>query len=420
MRGRIQHPARFMASFLIWFWIAPSPASASPTAAISTSEATTCVVSSDGTVWCWGANQYGQLGNGTTSLTIAPVQAVQVTTEDGGPLEGVVAIAAGQVHECALKGGGTVWCWGYHYYGNLGNGMSGVRPGLDCHTEGGCGTPYAVQVVSGQGGGPLTNVLKVIAGSMHTCALRSDGTVWCWGDNAKVGLGDGTTTNRSTPVQVTEGNAQTPFTSAADIAAGDGTSCASKTNGSAWCWGGNADGQVGDGTTRNRKSAARVKTSKQSVLPEDVLDVTGGYGYNCARRSDTSVWCWGNDQVFAKPVLRNGLSFLGSVQLAAHISHTCARRADGTLWCWGDNSSGQLGDGSGLSSAEPVQVRLAPGGAPLSDAIDLSRGSFAFYTCTRRQDGSPWCWGDNEYGQLGDGTFISRPNPVEATVFPAF
>lgn len=421
MSCRIKRRTALVAALLLmWSWIVPSPASSGAAAAISTSDATTCVVRSDGTVWCWGDNQYGQLGNGTTSLTIAdPIQAVQVTTEGGAPLVGVVAIAAGQVHECARKGDGTVWCWGYHYYGNLGNGTSGVRPGLDCHTEGGCGTPYAVQVVSGQGGA-LTSVVKVIAGRMHTCALRLDKAVWCWGYNAEGGLGDGTTTNRSTPVQVTQGNTKTRLTSAADVAAGDGTSCASKTDGTVWCWGWNYYGQVGDGTTRNRMSAVRVMTSKQSVLPGDVLDVTGGYAYNCARRSDTSVWCWGNNQVFAKPVLKSGSNFLGSAQLAAHISHTCARKGDGTLWCWGENQYGQLGDGSGLSSTEPVQVLLAPGGAPLADAIDLSRGSYAFYTCTRRQDGSPWCWGNNDYGQLGDGTFVDRPNPVEAVVFPPF
>jgi alpha-tubulin suppressor-like RCC1 family protein len=161
-----------------------------------------------------------------------------------------------------------------------------------------------------------------------------------------------------------------------------------------------------------------VRLSKQNVLPGDVLDVTGGYGSNCAWRSDTSVWCWGDNQGYARAVLKDGSPFLGSVQLAAQISHTCARKVDGTLWCWGDNQYGQLGDGSGLSSAEPVQVLLAPNGVPLGDAVDLSRGSYAFYTCTRRQDGSPWCWGDNQYGQLGDGTFASRPNPVEATAFP--
>ncbi|MBI4012266.1 MAG: hypothetical protein HY359_08175 [Candidatus Rokubacteria bacterium] len=400
---------------LIWSWPAVSPAVAGAVA-VSTSEATTCVVRSDGTVWCWGDNRYGQLGNGTTSEYIPePIQAVQVTAEGGGSLQDVVAIAAGQVHECALKADGTVWCWGYHYYGNLGNGKSGVTPGLDCHTQGGCGTPYAVQVVSGQGGA-FANVLKVIAGRMHTCALRSDGTVWCWGYNVEGELGDGTTTNRSTPVQVTQGNVGTLFTNAADVAAGGGTSCASKTDGTAWCWGWNFYGQVGDGTTRDRKSAVRVKTSKQASLSE-VTDMAGGYHYNCVRRSDTSVLCWGNGQLFARPVLQGGSDFSGTVQLAAHISHACARKADGTVWCWGDNSWGQLGDGSGLSSGEPVQVLLSPGGPALEDAIDLSRGSHAFYTCARRADGSPWCWGDNEYGQLGDGTFITRPNPVEATVF---
>jgi alpha-tubulin suppressor-like RCC1 family protein len=196
MRRRIEHRAAVVAALLLtWSWVVSGPATAGTAAAISTSDGTTCVVSSDTTVWCWGDNQYGQLGNGSTSLTIAePIQAVQVTMQGGGRLGGVVAIAAGQVHQCALTGDGHVWCWGYRYYGNLGNGTSGVRPGLDCHTQGGCATPYAVQVVSGQGGA-LTGVLKVIAGRMHTCALRSDGTVWCWGDNEYGQLGDGATTN---------------------------------------------------------------------------------------------------------------------------------------------------------------------------------------------------------------------------------
>lgn len=426
MRYRVTHRVALIAGLLLtWCW--PSLAVSGSAVAVSTSEATTCVVRSDATVWCWGDNRYGQLGNGTTSVNIAePIQAVQVIAEGGGWLQGVVAIAAGQAHECALRGGDrTVWCWGYHYYGNLGNGTSGVRSGFDCHTEGGCGTPYALQVVSAQGA-PLTNVLKVIAGRMHTCALRSGGTVWCWGYNVEGELGDGTATNRSTPVQVTQGNAKTLFTNADDVAAGGGTSCASKVDRTAWCWGWNYYGQVGDGTTRDRKSAVRVKTSKQTSLSADVIDMTGGYQYNCARRNDTSdtsdksVWCWGNGQLFARPVLQGDSSFFLAEQLAAHISHTCARKANLTVWCWGDNSWGQLGDGSGLSSGVPVRVLLPPalGGGPLADAIDLSRGSYAFYTCIRRSDEAPWCWGDNEYGQLGDGTFTTRPNPVEATVFP--
>jgi hypothetical protein len=239
----------------------------------------------------------------------------------------------------------------------------------------------------------------------HSCALLSDATVRCWGNNAAGQLGDATKINRNRPVNV-------PLSGLAkQISVGSTHSCAVIAGGSLQCWGSNAVGALGDGTTVSSSVPVDVRATW-------VVEVAVGDGYTCARASDGSVACWGlnssgqlgdgthddratpadiSHATFPKPV----------VQITAGEAHACARMSDGRVLCWGDNSSGQLGDASGVSSASPVFV------VGIDNAIDVAAG--AVDTCALLADGGMKCWGGNTLGQLGDGTMIDSSSPVTVT-----
>jgi len=333
-----------------------------------------CAIKSDGTVWCWGYNGEGELGDDTTTNRYTPVQVVNLTN--------VVSVAAGCSHTCALKSDGTVWCWGYNGEGELGDNTTTDRY-----------TP--VQVVN------LTNVVSVAAGCSHTCALKSDGTVWCWGYNGYGQLGDNTTTDRYTPVQVVN------LTNVVSVAAGDSHSCALKSDGTVWCWGFNSDGELGDNTTTDRYTPVQVSRLT------NVLSVAAGGRHTCALKSDGTVWCWGyngygqlGDGTTTNrytPVQVSGLTNVVSV--AAGYYHTCALKSDGTVWCWGYNGYGQLGDNTTTDRYTPVQV------VNLTNVVSVAAGNS--HSCAIKSDGSAWCWGFNSDGELGDGTTTKRYTPVQ-------
>jgi alpha-tubulin suppressor-like RCC1 family protein len=254
-------------------------------------------------------------------------------------------------------------------------------------------------------------VADVAAGwGPHTCARKMDSTLWCWGFNGAGQLGDGTTvTPRALPVQVT-----TLGVTVVEVAAGVAHTCARKMDGTLWCWGHSGKGQVGDGSLDTPKpSPVQVST-----LGTDVAGMTAGYEHTCARKGDGTLWCWGDnnsgqlgDGTMTTPrPLPVQVSMLGGAvsQVAAGFYHTCARRSDGTLWCWGDNTWGQLGIGtaSPFPRLTPVQV-AALGSTVTAVAIGV------YHSCATKADRTVWCWGRNNYGLLGDGTTMDSPTPVQ-------
>jgi len=288
-----------------------------------------------------------------------------------------VAISAGGTHGCALKRNGTVWCWGGDWTGALGDGGVAHQTCLN----GDC-SPTPVQV-SG-----LTNAVAVSAGEGHNCALRADGTAWCWGDNSRAELGDGLFVHQAgafgdcspTPVQVSG------LTNAVAVSAGGGHSCALRADGTAWCWGDDHYAELGDGGVAH----PACLNGDCSPTPVEVsgltnaVAVSAGGGHSCALRADGTAWCWGDNRQGAlgdgalqhhachdgdcasTPVHVSGLTGVASIS-AGYLS-SCALGADGTAWCWGDNRSRQLGDGVFLHgyfpgtstdcSLTPVQVKL--------------------------------------------------------------
>ena len=345
----------------------------------------TCVRKIDGTAWCWGFDGLGDLGDGTQNDSARPVPVVSVGA-------GLAGVSAGQDHTCALKSDGTVWCWGYDLYGQLGVG-----------TNDAWSTPVQVTALG-------NTIVQVSTGYFHTCARKSDGSVWCWGLNALGQLGDNTENDESSPVQVAGLSG-----SVADVSAGFYHTCAVKTDGTVWCWGDNASGQIGDGST-----TPRLTPSEVSSLGGPAAEVSANNSFTCARRTDGTLWCWGGN---TDGELGNGstvpsslpvqVNSLGSsvIEVSAGDNGACARKNDHSLWCWGSNFEGNVGDGTTLRRLTPVPVTA------LGNAV--AEVSMGVHTCARKTDGTVWCWGHNGNGQLGDGSTTSRSTPVEVPILTA-
>ncbi len=339
-----------------------------------------CALTTAGAVHCWGDNGIGQLGDGTTTQRTTPVAVT-------GLGAGVAAIAAGSNHSCALTTAGAVHCWGSNGNGQLGDGSTTSQS-----------TPVAVS-------GLDSGVAAIAAGNSHTCALTTAGAVLCWGFNGSGQLGDGSTTQRTTPVAVSGLGS-----GVAAIAAGRHHSCALTTAGAVQCWGNNNSGQLGDGSTMGRSTPVAV-----SGLDSGVAAITAGSQHSCARTTAGAVRCWGsnfNGQLgngtttdSTTPVAVSGLDSGVAAIAAGHNVHTCALTTAGAVRCWGWNVYGQLGDGSTMGRSTPVAVSSLGSGV-----ATIVAGTS--HSCARTTAGAAHCWGDNFFGQLGDGSTTHRTTPV--------
>jgi alpha-tubulin suppressor-like RCC1 family protein len=320
------------------------------TLSIGTGRSHTCVTRADGSVWCWGLNAHGQLGNGDQTDQSAPVRAI-----------GMPAIAApspGGFHTCGLEASGTLVCLGANYSAQLGDGTIGppLRTAtvarapaaslLSAGDEHTCAVPTPVQ------GLPI--VLEVRGGTRHTCA-HDETRTWCWGDNSAGAIGDGTRTGRPTPVAL---GSVPPIM---QLALGNGHSCALvASDGSVLCWGSNGGGQLGDGTTIDRLTPVPVSGLSGAV------QLSAGIHHTCALTAQGALYCWGynaNGQVGDGTIVSRSapvqIFASGVLAVAAGWKHTCARMVGGTIQCWGDNASGELGDGTFTSRLTPGPVSLS-------------------------------------------------------------
>jgi alpha-tubulin suppressor-like RCC1 family protein len=358
-----------------------TPAKAAPKVVqLSAGAFHTCALTPSGGVKCWGAGGDGALGNGSNTDQNTPVDVTGLTT-------GVAAVSAGLYHTCALTTAGEVKCWGYNGYGQLGDGSTNSG-----------NAPVPVMGLSG--------VETISGGGFHTCALTTAGAVTCWGANSFGQLGDGTTTNRNQPVQTVLTNG------VAAITTGYHHTCALMTNGAVKCWGDNYRGQLGDGSNTTSHQPVNV------LGLAGVSALAAGEDHTCALKASGEVNCWGDnsegqlgDGTFDHsnmpvPVsLATGLSTVAAI--SAGGDHTCALTTNGGVMCWGDNFRGQLGNGtSGNVSNSPVSV------------TDLSSGVAAiaagyYHTCALTTGGGVKCWGYNYYGELGDGTNMNSAVPVD-------
>ena len=317
-------------------------------------------------VWTWGRNEYGTLGNCTTTQRTAPEQV--------GGLKGVTDVAAGCDHSLALKDDGTVWAWGANFHGQLGDGTT---------------TTYRTGPVKVSG---LSGVTDVAAGCSHSLALKDDGTVWAWGLGENGQLGDGTATKRTSPVEVSN------LSGVTDVAGGGFHSLALKDDGTVWAWGINYAGQMGDGTTTTRTSPVKV-----SGLT-GVTDVAaGGGGHSLAIKGDGTVWAWGPNGAGqlgdgtgtdrTTPVRVSGLS--GVTDVAGGGGHSLAVKNDGTVWAWGSNFDYQLG-----VDTTPYWIRTTPAKVSgISNVVGVSGGTDQ--SLALKDDGTVWTWGEWHSGNTG-------------------
>jgi alpha-tubulin suppressor-like RCC1 family protein len=399
--------------------------------AISAGWSFTCAVV-NGAAKCWGVNFQSQLGNPVYLNSPVPVDVT-------GLGSGVTAIEAGGQHACALTTAGAVLCWGNGP--QLGDGVGklsavpvsvtgmsagatqlsagyshtcavtpqgGVCWGLNNEGQLGGGADPGYQALPRDVLGLTSGALAVSTGADHTCALTTAGGIKCWGGNAEGQLGDGSTINRGVPVVV---SGMTGGMHA--VSAGYYFTCALSDLGAVWCWGLNSSGQLGDGTTEGRLQPVAV-----SGLPAGILAVSAGSTHACALDPAGLVWCWGangSSQLgngesgqSETPVQADELSETAAALSAGGV-HTCARTTAGEVKCWGADSAGQLGNGEPKqSSPQPVGVLNLTTGAVFE--------SGAAHTCAISA-GALKCWGSNTYGRLGDGGIANQSAPVDVSGF---
>ncbi|RAL19999.1 hypothetical protein DL240_19305 [Lujinxingia litoralis] len=344
----------------------------------------TCGLRPDGSVRCWGRGDLGQLGN--RSYSPSPNTAAVFA------MSNATALSARTDHTCALKSDGRVSCWGKNDKGQLGTGSTSARE-------------YQPLAVS-----DLLNVTAVGAGGNHSCARTQVGLVRCWGYNAQGQLGGNTTTATLDKVTVqAEGGGH--FDQVLDVGTGNLHACALRTDGQVFCWGINSKQQLGISGTQ------AATTPRQVFNLPATRQLRAGFDHTCALTLQGQVYCWGSNsqgQLGRGTTSTSGLAQqvtlpAAAVDVAAGWTHTCAALIDGRVYCWGQNQRAQLGQASTLTlSATPREV------SGVSDAYRVGAGRY--HSCALTTAGDAWCWGANDNGQLGDGTYGDANNERVAPV----
>ena len=331
-----------------------------------------CGLDAGGSALCWGANDQGQLGDGTRNDHTDPAVVA-------GDLN-FTQLSAGASHTCGVSRDGDVYCWGNNERGQLGDATTLERD-----------TPVRVGA-----SGPFKTVR---AGFSHSCALSRGGEISCWGSNAYGQLGSGSGLTSTRPVDVAGG------LRFGALAVGWNHSCGITVGGDLYCWGSNSGGQLGDGSRDDRRVPTRVAASAR------FMSVAAGNQHTCAVTTTGDLYCWGRNNYGqlatgagdrAQPTR---VDIDGSFStVTAGAVHSCARTTSGQVFCWGRNTFGQLGDGTMVDRATPVRVVGIP-------AVAVIQATGA-HTCAATAAGESYCWGYNVEGQLGDGSRNHRPRPT--------
>ena len=342
-------------------------------------------------LWMWGENYRGQLGDNTRTQSISPIE----TVAKGMNWK---QVSAGYKSSAGIKTDGTLWCWGYNSYGQLGDNT--LTPKSSPVQTVAFGTNWK-QVFCGRSGS---------TSSSQTAAIKTDGTLWTWGYNFNGSLGDNTiSTNRSSPVQTVAFGTNWKF-----VSVGRANMAALKTDGTLWCWGNNPYGDLGDNTALSRSSP--VQTVAFGTNWKQVSK--GGY-HTAAIKMDGTLWCWGRNNFgqLGDNTATDRSSPVQTVtfatnwkQVSCGYYHTSAVKTDGTLWCWGLGTSGQLGDNTATSKSSPVQT-VAFGSVWKESSCGKN------YVGAIKTDGTLWFFGQNTNGQLGDNTLTSRSSPVQTVLY---
>ena len=337
------------------------------------------------TLFNWGGNSYGGLGDNTTASKSNPVQTVT-----GGINWKQVTV--GQNHTAAIKTDGTLWCWGQGDNGQLGDNTITHRS-----------SPVQTTAFG-------TDWKQISSCANSTSAIKTNGTLWTWGQNNQGQLGDNTAVRKSSPVQTIAFG-----TNWKQVSTGYWQTAAIKTDGTLWMWGRGAEGQLGDNIAIERSSPVQTVT-----FGTNWKQVSSGFWFfTAATKTDGTLWMWGNNgdgqlgdntiTLRSSPVqtITRGTNWK---QVSCGSYHTTAIKNDGTLWVWGKNSYGQLGDNTIVSKSSPVQT-ISFGNNWKSVACGF------YYTAAIKTDGTLWAWGANYSGNLGDNTTAHRSSPVQTTAY---
>jgi alpha-tubulin suppressor-like RCC1 family protein len=330
---------------------------------------------SDGTLWAWGDNIYGQLGDGTKTSRTQPQQV--------GKDNNWVALSVGNTYNLALKTDGSLWAWGLNTNGQLGDGSTVNRT-----------SPIQI--------GTVKTWSKIFAGAYHSMAIRSDGSLWAWGNNSDGQLGDRTTTNRLNPVKI---GTDTKWT---QISTGSFHTLGLKSDGSLWAWGWNVEGEMGDSSTISKDRPIQIGEETQWTK------ISGSLGFSLGIKADGTLWSWGSNK-FGQLGLGDTLNRLKPVRVGldsnwveinSGIYHSIGLKSDGSILVWGSNNFFQLGDSGSNMSKSPVKVS-----SKLDVWLNISAGKN--HTLGLKTTGTLLAWGSNAFGELGIGTTSNKVSPVE-------
>ena len=358
-----------------------------------------CAILENQSMVCWGDNEYGQLGDGTTDGSAVPIYVNVAANET--PVE----VTVGQVTACALMESGNIYCWGSGYYGKMGNG----EPWSDdyVNTE-----MRQVLLPEGQGGQTVS-----ISGG-HICTILDNGDVYCWGRGNQGQLGYGGTSNRNIPAKVNLPGQR----SAIAISTGTYMTCAITTDGMGYCWGENDEGQLGNGTTNSRRTTPVEVLFPSGYTP---VSISAGDDFSCALMDNRKVMCWGenNDGRLGQGPLATDDEttpvwvIMGDSETAHFLDigtkSACMILDSGETKCWGTNEEGQIGQGDTDLDFYPTPTEVNGN----HDFVALSINSDTI--CAITSDAEGYCWGDNEAGQIGRGSIdTDEPTPGEILFTP--
>jgi alpha-tubulin suppressor-like RCC1 family protein len=348
-----------------------SPGACLRASKVATGYEFTCAILMNGSVACWGLNRDGQLGQSSVPYSARPIAVPGVN--------GATAIAAGYSHACAVVGGGSVRCWGGNSAGQLGSSL------------GTAGGPFTVT--------DLGSATAIAAGGRHSCVIVAGGSARCWGDNTSGQLGNDSLTGSAVPVPVAN------LSGVRALAAGEQHSCAVVGSGSVRCWGSNSWGQLGNGQTNTSLIPSEL------IGPTEAEAISTNNYQTCTTDRTGSLWCWG--------MLGSGLSAMPTTPrlipglvvdpiIAVGPYHVCAMVDAGSVQCWGSNLRGELGNGKNDAVAAPGDPVVG-----LKNPVSLAAGGA--HSCAVASDGAVYCWGHNNWGQIGsetpDGPFLNSPFP---------